>query len=394
MVLDQLVKEIALFVAQHVVKADARADKDLFYPRQRAQLAQKRQIIAFVGVERRAGRGKQALAVGTGSRARLFFAGRVAEIGRRPADVVNIAFKIGVFQHLFRFAQHRIVPARRNVAPLVQRQRAKIARAEAAAVVNDGKLYLFNGGDAALRLVIRVIPAGIGQVENGVQLPALERAHRRVLDEHPAVVRLKKGVPAHKILLVLLGKGGAGIALFIAADLVKAGQQHRVFKGARFRPGGQETGAAHVADIACALAFFQPAGDFDDRLFAHAVNEQIGAAVDQHRTAHLVVPVIVMGKTAQRRFDAADDNGQAGEGAARQAGIDNDGAIGAAAGGTAGGIRVLFAAAARHRIVRHHRVDIARVDQNTEPRPAHGFKIDRRMEVRLGQNGDAEAVFL
>ena len=94
--------------------------------------------------------------------------------------------------------------ARRDIAALVQRQGAEIARTEAAAVVDDGKLHLFDGVDAALRLVIRVVPADIGQCKDVVKLFALKRMHGRILHQKAAAVLLNQSMSAHKVLLVLL----------------------------------------------------------------------------------------------------------------------------------------------------------------------------------------------
>lgn len=58
---------------------------------------------------------------------------------------------------LFRFFDNALVAAHLNVASLMERERAEVARAEAAAVVDDGELHLLNGRYAAERLIRRMI---------------------------------------------------------------------------------------------------------------------------------------------------------------------------------------------------------------------------------------------
>ena len=55
-----------------------------------------------------------------------------------------------------------------------------------------------------------------------------------------------------------------------------------------------------------ALAGGQAVRDLDDRALGVAVDQQVGLGVDQHRAAHLVGPVVVVGDAAQARLDAAD----------------------------------------------------------------------------------------
>ncbi len=53
--------------------------------------------------------------------------------------------------------------------------------------------------------------------------------------------------------------------------------------------------AAHVAEIAHALAGGQAAGDLDDGFLSHAVNQQIGLGVEQNGSADRVAPIVVVG---------------------------------------------------------------------------------------------------
>ena len=100
---------------------------------------------------------EQTLAVFTHADLHLLFAGGLAEVCRGAADVMNVAFKIGILGHFFRFFQKRFVAAGLNDAALVERQRAEAACAEAPAAAGKTEFHFFNGGDAAEGFVIRVI---------------------------------------------------------------------------------------------------------------------------------------------------------------------------------------------------------------------------------------------
>jgi hypothetical protein len=52
----------------------------------------------------------------------------------------------------------------------------------------------------------------------------------------------------------------------------------------------------------------------DQRPLGIAEDQHVGLGIGQDGTAHLVRPVVVVGDAAQRRFDAADDDGHVGIG--------------------------------------------------------------------------------
>lgn len=120
----------------------------------------------------------------------LLFAGGLAEVCRGAADVVNVAFKIGILGHFFRFFQKRFVAAGLNDAALVERQRAEAACAEAPAAAGKTEFHFFNGGDAAEGFVIRVIGARIGQGVGVIHFFGRKRHLRRILHDEQVIVRV------------------------------------------------------------------------------------------------------------------------------------------------------------------------------------------------------------
>ena len=391
MVPHQLGEKVAVFVPEHIVKADAAADEHLFDPGDGPQLPQGGQIAALIGVEIGTGCGEQALAVGAGAVLLLLLAGRVVKVGGGAAHIVDIALEIRIGGDEPCLPQHAFLAPGGHIPPLVEGQGAEIAGAEAATVVDDGKAHLLDGRHASQRLVVGVVIPGIGQVEHLVQLPALQGQSGGILDEKAAPGGLDQRPAPGEVVFILLDKGRPGIGLPILPHLFKGGQGQGVFKGAFRRVLRQKAGAADIPDGLHRLAFFQPPGDLGHAALPHAVGQKVRAAVLQNGAAHIIVPVVIVGEPAQAGLDAADDDGHAGKGLPGAVGIDDHRPVGALARQAAGGIAVPGPAALGHRIVGHHGIDVAGIDEHPQPGPAHGQEVGGAVPVGLGQDGHPEA---
>src|SRR5437660_852367 len=84
---------------------------------------------------------------------------------------------------------------------------------------------------------------------------------------------------------------------------------------------------ASLREAADVLAVGQPPGDLEDRLLAHAVDEDVTGAVDQDRMPHPIAPVVVVGEPPQRRLDAADDDRHIRKELLELAGVDRGGVV-------------------------------------------------------------------
>ena len=105
-------------------------------------------------------------------------------------------------------------------------------------------------------------------------------------------------------------------------------------------------------------------------MLAHAVDEDVSARVEQYRTLELVLPVVVVGQTAQARLDAADNDGGILKPLADEVAVDRDGSVGTAPLLATGGIGVGVAAVLGHRIVVDHGVHVAGADEKAQARLA------------------------
>src|SRR6202041_1702096 len=98
-----------------------------------------------------------------------------------------------------------------------------------------------------------------------------------------------------------------------------------------------------VPEILDRLAGREPPGDVDDLMLAHAEDDQVGLGIEHDGALYGVTPVVVMGQSAERGFDATGDDGHTGEGFAGALAIRDGGTIGPQADLTAGRIGVVVA---------------------------------------------------
>ena len=177
--------------------------------------------------------------------------------------------------------------------------------------------------------------------------------------------------------------------VLVGLDLLERGEHDRV--GGRLLPGPEGVGdAAHVAEVADGLAGGQPAGDLDDRLLAHAEDDEVGLGVEQDRPLDGVAPVVVMGQPAERRLDPAGDHRDAGEGLAGPLAIGQGGAVGPQADPAAGAVGVVVADLLVGRVVVDHAVHVPGADAEEQARAAELPPGLGAPPVGLAQDRDAE----
>ena len=122
-----------------------------------------------------AGLREKALFIGTYSVFKLLFAGRLSEIGRGSSYVVYIALEVRVFYEQTGFFDYRLMAAGLYYAPLMKRQSAEAAAAEAPPVAYQAEFNLLDGVDAAGVLIAGMISPHIGQSVDTVHFLLRER---------------------------------------------------------------------------------------------------------------------------------------------------------------------------------------------------------------------------
>ena len=119
-------------LGQQIVEPDAAADEDLLDARQLAELPQQGQVIRMVGDQVFAGGREQALSCRARAALQLLFAGGLAEVRCRAADVMDVALEARCMRHALGFPEDRLLRAGLDDPALMERQRTEAARAEAA----------------------------------------------------------------------------------------------------------------------------------------------------------------------------------------------------------------------------------------------------------------------
>ena len=175
-------------------------------------------------------------------------------------------------------------------------QGAEIAPAEAAPVVADGEPHLLDGGDALG--VHGMHLAGKGQVIEPVQRLPVQGTLGRIHQQPAALTLLQYRLAPDGVVLVILHLGGLGIGGLVVPHLLEGGTRHLMIPAHR-RVGDDAGGAADVGDVAHWRSRRQTAGDLHRSALPHAVHQQVGGGVKQDGTAHLVVPVVIVGKPPQ-----------------------------------------------------------------------------------------------
>ena len=104
----------------------------------------------------------------------------------------------------------------------------------------------------------------------------------------------------YMVLLVDLDLAGSGIGLLIRPHLVKRSAGDRI--GRQFKLAAKITGASDIPKGGNILPGGKPPGDFLRLMLPHAKGEQIGTGIHQNRGADLIIPIVIVGKPAQRRL--------------------------------------------------------------------------------------------
>ena len=288
-------------------------------------------------------------------------------------------------------------------------QGAEIASAEAAPVVGDGKAHFRNGRHAPFRCIHGMPGAGVGQVVYPVQLFPFQRGLRRVHHQHPVSVVFHQRLAVDGVVVIILYPECVRIRSFIGFQLViivsgipsfrffgilrhmlRQLRQELIIPRHREEhlvPGlPQPSRPPHVPDFLHRHALVQQLRQPHHRPLAHAVHENIRPGVHQHRPAHLVVPVIVVGEPPERGFQPADENGHVPIGFPDPVAVDDHRPVRPFSRLASGGIVVLTAAFFGSGIVGHHGVDIPGGHKKPKPGSAEPFEVLAGGIVRLGQH--------
>ena len=137
MILTQLPQKIIVFICQYIIKTDPRTDKNLLDAGNLTQFSQQLNVIRVVCHKVFAGFREQTLSVGTDTPCQLLFAGRMSEIRRWTAYIMDVSLKIRLVSEFFCLLDDRCMTPCLDSTSLMKSQRTEIASSETAPVADQ-----------------------------------------------------------------------------------------------------------------------------------------------------------------------------------------------------------------------------------------------------------------
>ncbi len=304
----------------------------------------------------------------------LLFTRRPAKICSWPADIVNISLKPGILSQQFCFPQNGSLAARCDHSSLMKSDGAKITGAEAAAVMRNRKFNLFNCRNSPILFVYRMVGPFVRELVNNVQFFLRQWQSRRILYHDQIAVALDHPFSNDSILLVLLLSAGNCISLFGFTYLLIGWAFHRSSRLIIARRNGIAS-SSDIRQFGNRFALLQTESDFNRLPFAHTKGKQICPGFNQNRRAYCVVPIVIMCKTAKRGFQSTDNQRNLRKKPPDYFGINDYSSIRTFPHFFTRRIGIFTAAPLCYRIMRHHGIQIPRIDHKSELRRAESLRV-------------------
>ncbi len=128
-----------------------------------------------------------------------------------------------------------------------------------------------------------------------------------------------------------------------------------------------------------------------DLVLAHAVQQQIRAAVGKNGRSYRIVPVVVVCEASERSLESADNYRYISVDLAKSPAIDDNGAVGTLSRDAACGIRIIGALSLCGSIMSYHRVDISRGHEKSVFRSSETCEIAVGVPVGLSDYTDRKS---
>ena len=327
-VVGRLAQRLVLIRMQEKVVSHAAADEALLDTGEGINGAVDVENRTVVGIEVGAHRWRDARRPFAAGAERLVFPVHHIHVGRRSAEVREVALEIGHGNDLLHLAQDALFRAAHDEFPLMGRDGAEGATAEAAAMDVDREFDHLVGRNA-FPLVFWMWQSRVGKIKRAVDLRRCHWWKRRV-DHRPAVGHaLQKALRMQFVALFFDVAEVGGIFLLVGQAFLVGEKRDVViaetawYVGFRFqRHGLFHREAAHnlAEGIGCAVGLFAAVQEFVFKQmaefrrweFAHAIDNHVGPAVAEHTFAKALLPVVVVRDAAQRCLDSAEHHRHVG----------------------------------------------------------------------------------
>ena len=315
-------------------------------------------------------------------------------IGTRSAEVGEIAFEIGHLGDGLDFLQDAFLASAHDELALMRTDGTEGTSAETASMQVHGELDHIEGRDA-LALVLRVRQTGIRKVERHVEFALCHRRVRRVY-HHGAVACVLQDACRLVLVGFFLDEAEVLGLLLLVAGTSLVRMEHDVFLLADARRNGLL--ALHhihgLRDIGWdERTFLHPLAKFGNRLFAHAIDQEVGTGFYEDTLADGVLPIVVMGESAERGFDTSKHHGHIRPKLLQDLGIDDGRILGTHIVTSVGRIGIFAAEALVGGILVHHGVHASGRNAEEQTGLAQLLEIAEVVPpIRLGNNGHLQAL--
>ena len=306
-------------------------------------------------------------------------------VGAGSAQVAQVALEVGQLHDGLHFAQDALLATAHDELALMGGDGAEGASAEASAVDVDRVLDHVVGGDA-LALVLGMGQARVGQVERMVELLGCQGRVGRI-DYHQLLAYLLQDARGGILVAFFLDVAEIGGLLLLVLQAFFVGVEGDV---ALYRAdfAGKVGGLGNVVQRA---SLHQAAGQFDNGLLTHAIDEQVGSAIHQDAGAHTVLPIVVVRQASHTGLDASQEDGHVGEESFQDLRIDDGGVFGAHVGARVGRIGIVAAQAFVGGVFVHHGVHATGRYAEEQARTTQLLEVSQVVApVGLGDDGHTQ----
>ena len=408
-VVGRLAQRLVLIRMQEKVVSHAAADEALLDAREGINGAVDVENRTVVGIEVGAHRWRDARRPFAAGAERLVFPVHHIHVGRRSAEVREIALEIGHGNDLLHLAQDALFRAAHDEFALMGRDGAEGATAEAAAMDVDREFDHLVGRNA-FPLVFGVWQSRVGKIKRAVDLRRCHWRERRV-DHRPAVGHaLQKALRMQFVALFFDVAEVGGIFLLVGQAFLVGEKRDVVIAetawdvGFRFqRHGLFHWEAAHnlAEGVGRAVGLFAAVQEFVFKQmaelsrweFAHAIDNHVGLAVAEHTFAKALLPVVVVRDAAQRCLDSAEHHRHVGIELLEDLCVDHCWVFRSHVVSAVGTVGIFRTQPSRGGVFVHHGIHTSRCHRKEEAWPPQFLEVaEVAMPVGLRHDANAEAL--
>ena len=161
-----------------------------------------------------------------------------------------------------------------------------------------------------LAFILRMRNTHIRQIKRGIYFLGSHRRIRRINHHITAINALDKSLSMNLITLFLYMTEIISLSPLVTKTFLMAMEHNIIFGNAtgNILFPAQEYGLGKIGNLTYLLAQVQLLSDGKNGLFAHSIGNDISGTITKDTLTQTVFPIVIMGKTPQTCFNAANDD--------------------------------------------------------------------------------------